>query len=71
MFRTRNKCKATISFRQDMTGRVYVFQCQHKAKHTGHHRNKGDMGLGIIKMPYTINWEGSDAELRKEQPGIT
>jgi hypothetical protein len=59
------KCKATIKFGVDYGDNVTTFHCQLEKGHKGPHREIGDMGYGVIKMPYTLIWEGSDEEREK------
>lgn len=61
----KKKCKATIVFGDDFGDNVSTFHCQLEVGHEGCHREIGDMGYGVIPMPYTLTWEGSDEELDK------
>jgi hypothetical protein len=59
------KCKASIVFGDDFGDNCTTFHCQRELGHNGPHKETGDMGYGIIPMPYTMTWEGSDEELNK------
>ena len=59
----KKKCKATIKFGDDFGDNTSTFHCQLEAGHNGLHSEVGDMGYGVIRMPYTLTWEGSDKEL--------
>ncbi len=64
-----DKCKATIEFGDDYGDNNTTFHCQLEAKHSGTHKETGDMGYGAVPMPYTLTWEGSVKELDKAMAG--
>jgi hypothetical protein len=55
-------CGATIEFGDDFGDNVTTFRCRLEAGHPGPHEEKGNMGWGAVPMPYTLTWEGSEAE---------
>lgn len=59
------KCKATLVFGDDFGDNCCTFHCQLEAGHDGLHKETGDVGYGVIPVPYTLTWEGSDRELDK------
>jgi hypothetical protein len=56
-------CPATIEFGDDLGHNVTTFRCRLGAGHAGPHGEKGDKGWGRVPMPYTLTWEGSEAEV--------
>jgi hypothetical protein len=54
---------ATIEFGDDFGDNVTTFHCHLGAGHAGPHEEKGNLGWGEVDMPYTLTWEGSEAEM--------
>lgn len=61
----KKRCKATIKFGDDFGDNSCTFHCQLEAGHEGSHKEAGDMGYGVLPMPYTLTWEKSAKELDK------
>ena len=57
------RCKASIVFGDGHGDNDTTFHCQLDIGHEGKHEETGDMGYGIIKLPYSLTWEGSEEEL--------
>jgi hypothetical protein len=61
----KRRCKATIVFGDDYGDNTATFYCQLESGHEGPHKEVGDVGYSVVKMPYTLTWEGSNDELEK------
>ena len=60
------KCESTIEFGDDFGDNHCTFHCKLEEGHEGLHQEKGDMGYGVMPMPYTLTWEGSQTELEEK-----
>ena len=63
----KQKCASTIEFADDHHDNTTTFHCQLKEGHSGKHKETGDMGYGIMSIPYTLTWENDSNELEDDE----
>jgi hypothetical protein len=65
----RSRCRATIVFGDDFGDNSTTFHCQLIKGHDGPHQESGDMGYGVVPLPYTLTWTG-DARAKSSKPSL-
>ena len=61
---SKEKCNAIIQFGDDYGDNCATFHCRLLKGHKGKHKETGDMGDEKMAIPYLLEWEGSNEDLR-------